>query len=87
MGPQHLLEIFGRGLDQLGPIMTPEQELRQQEKTIEPGLTPVGDIWPEADVCWGSLVGAGVGAGYLVGTNVSWGRRRPNQGPGRSTTF
>ena len=38
---------------------------------IDPGSTHVGDIWSKADICWGSLVGAGVGSGYLVGIDVS----------------
>ena len=45
--------------------------MRRQEETIDPGSTPVGDIWPETDVCWRSLVRARVGSGYLVGIDVS----------------
>ena len=40
-------------------------------RKIGPGSTHVGDIWPDTDVCWRSLVGACVGSVYLVGTNVS----------------
>ena len=65
------MDIFGRGLDWLGLITVPEQELQRQEQTIDPGPTPVGEIWLKAGVCWGSLVGAGVGSGYLVGIDVS----------------
>ena len=55
----------------MGPITAPEQELQRQEEIIDPGSTPVDDIYPKADVCWGSLVGAVVGSGYLVGIYVS----------------
>ena len=40
-------------------------------RKIDPGATPVGYIWLDANVCWGSLVGACVGSGYLVGIGVS----------------
>ena len=66
-----MLEIFGRGLDQLGPITAPERELRRKEEIIDPVPTPVEDIWLKDDVCWGILVGACVGSGYLVGIKVS----------------
>ena len=65
-----MLKIFGLGSDQLGLITAMEQELRHQEGTIEPGSTPVGDIWPEADVYRGILVGACVGSRYLVCIDV-----------------
>ena len=65
-----MLEIFGWGSDPVGPNTTPEQDVSQREETIDPVSTPVDDVWPEADVCWGSLVGAGFGSGYLVGINV-----------------
>ena len=58
-------------MDQLVTITSPERELRRQEGTIYQVPTHVGDMWPEADVCWGSLVGAYVGLGYLVGIDVS----------------
>ena len=53
------------------PITALERELRRQEKIIDPGPEPVDDIWSEADVCWGSLVGDSVGSGYLVRIDVS----------------
>ena len=55
------MEIFGWGSDRVGPITALERELRQWEEIIAPGPTPVDDIWPEADVYWGSLVGAWIG--------------------------
>ena len=51
--------------------MAPERELRRREEIIDPGPGPVDNIWSVADVCWESLVGAGVGSGYLVGIDVS----------------
>ena len=71
VGASMMLEIFGQGLDRLVPITAPERELRRREEIIDPGPTPVEDIWLEADVCWGSLVGACVGSGYLVRIDVS----------------
>ena len=40
-------------------------------RKTDPGPAPVDYIWPKANVCWGSLVGAGVGSGYLVRIDVS----------------
>ena len=65
------MKIFCQDSDQLGLIMALEWELQRQEETIEPGSTPVGDIWPAPDVYWKSLVRARVGSGYLVGIDVS----------------
>ena len=65
------MEIFGRGSDQVGPITAPKRELRQWEERIDSGTGPVDDIWYEANVCWGSLVRAGVGSGYLVDNGIS----------------
>ena len=45
------MEIFGRGLDWLGPITAPEWELWWQEGKIDLVSTPVVDIWPDAEVC------------------------------------
>ena len=55
----------------MGMITATERELRWREEIIDPGQMPVDGIWPKADVCWGSLVGAGVGSVYLVGVKVS----------------
>ena len=66
-----MLEIFGWGSDHVGPVTTPEREVFHQAEIIDPGSKPVDDIWPEADICWGSLVGAGFGSGYLVSIDVS----------------
>ena len=82
-----MLEIFGRCFDPLGPITALERELRRQEQIIDPGSTPVGDIWSEADNFRGSLVRAGVGSGYLVGIGVSRGRQFSDQGYGRDMTL
>ena len=65
------MEIFGRSLDLLGTITTPERELQQREEIIDLGENPVEDIWIEVDAWWGSLVVSCVGSGYLVGINVS----------------
>ena len=62
-------------------------ELQRQEETMDPGSTSVGYILPKADICWGSLVGAGVDSGYLVMIDVSLGRRCPDQGPRMYTTL
>ena len=71
MEPRRLLNIFGWGSDRVGPITALEQNMRRREGTINPGSTPVDDILPKTDICWGSLVGAGVGSGYLDGIDVS----------------
>ena len=63
--------VVGQGLNYLGSITVPEWDLQQQEEKIDPGSTPVGDIWTDADVCWGSLVWAGLCSGYLVMIDVS----------------
>ena len=55
----------------VGSITALERKLRQQEERNDPGPGPVDDIWSEADVCWGSLVGASVNSGYLVRISVS----------------
>ena len=52
-------------------ITAPERELRRQDEIIDTGRTPVDDIWLNADICWRSLVGAGVGSEYLVGIDVT----------------
>ena len=41
-----MMEIFGWGLDRVGPITVLERELRWQEEIIDPGPKPVDDIWP-----------------------------------------
>ena len=56
-----------------------------------------GGDWPGINACWRYLVQGrhllgkfgrtGVGSGYLVGINVSWGRRCPNQSPRRTMTL
>ena len=51
--------------------MAPDWDMRRREESIDPGPGPVGDIWPKDDVCWGSLVGDGVGSVYLVGIGVT----------------
>ena len=51
--------------------MAPDQELRPWEESIDPVPGPVDNILSEVYVCWGSLVEAGVGSGYLVGIGVS----------------
>ena len=66
-----MLKIFSWGSDWFGTIVAPERELRRQEETIDPGSRPVGDIWPETNICWRSLVGARGGSGYLVRINIS----------------
>ena len=65
------MEIFGQGSDRVGLITAPEQEMQRQEERIYLRLAPVDDIFPEVDVCWGILVGAGVGSGYLVRIDIS----------------
>ena len=52
--------IFGLGSDWVGPITALEQDMRRQEERIDPGSTPVDNIWPEENLCWGDLVGAGI---------------------------
>ena len=66
-----MLEISGRDLDRLVPIMAPERELWWREEKIEPGSMHVEDIWLKFDFCWGSLLVAYVGSGYLVMINFS----------------
>ena len=66
-----MLVIIGWGSYWLGSITAPYRELRRQEETIDPGSIAVGYILPKADICWGSLVGAGVDSGYLIGMDVS----------------
>ena len=65
------MHIFGWVSDWLGLVTAPKRELRRQEEIIDLGPLLVDDIWPEANVCWGILVGVGVGSVYLVGIGVS----------------
>ena len=53
------------------PITAPERELQRQDEIIDTGRTPVDNIWPNADICWGILVKDGVGSGYLVWIDVT----------------
>ena len=60
-----MLNIFGQGLDRLGPTTATERELLWQEETIDLRLMSVGDIWPKTEICWKILVGDRVGLVYL----------------------